>query len=119
MFIRSGYSAQTLSVRSVTEDHHRAADVVGGRRDPVPGGVAEAGGEALTLERVPGQPVEPDAVLGHGADPVGSHPLASALQHEAIAVVAYRGRLARVDDPIAFDHVRQWCRPAVGRLVGL
>src|SRR6202162_5898430 len=119
MFIRSGYSAQTLSIRSATEHHHHAADVVGGggNRPPPTGG--EAAELRLGLERRRGQPVEPDQVVLLGPIAVGADRLAQALEHESVAVLTDRGRLARVDDSIELADVGNRNRKALPRVIEL
>src|ERR1700727_2645625 len=99
MFMRSGYSAHTRSVRgaSGTEHHHGAPDVVLGGGDLQPASRPQAGGLALALQDVGVHAVEVDEVLLGAQLTVGGNRLAAALEHEVIAVGAHRHRPAAVD----------------------
>src|SRR5580693_7217830 len=98
MFIRSGYSAQMRSVRSGTEHHHHAADVVLGGRDVPPGERLEPRRCAFALELGGTDAIEPDAVQLHGVVALGADRLPPALEHEPGIVDADRGGGTRVHD---------------------
>src|SRR5919201_4771311 len=99
MFIRSGYSAQTRSVRSATEHHHRRADIVDGRLQATRGLGAQAEGGGLRCQGRGVEPVELDYVVGHRARAVARDDLADTLDRRAVAEVAHRDRAACVYAP--------------------
>src|ERR1700759_1520530 len=114
MFMRSGYSAHTRSVRSGsgTKHHHRAPDVLLGGGDLHPAGRAQARGLALALEQVWIHAVEADEVALDAQLTVGGHGLASALKGEGVAFSAHGDRPAAVDDAVALGDIGE--RPRKG-----
>src|SRR5579863_3742975 len=108
MFIRSGYSAQTRSVRgSGTEDHHLAADMLLGRRDAANRVGAEAGPLAGLLQTLNAEDVERDAIGARGAGALRVDGFAPALEHERVAVARDCGRLAEIGPAVLLGDVRQ------------
>src|SRR4051812_3069352 len=109
MFIRSGYSAQTRSVRpaSGTQHHHRRADVVVGLGDRARGLDAQPGIGALGLERRGLEAVEADDVLLDGPPARGVDGLADATDHGAVRLLADADRAAGVDDAVDLADVGQ------------
>src|SRR5919108_4225294 len=118
MFIRSGYSAQTRSVRSATEHHYRRADVVDGRLQATRGLGAQAEGRGLRGQGRGVEPVELDDVVGHRPRAVAGDDLADALDRRAVAEVAHSDRAACVYDPADLAEVGQR-RLVVLRVEGL
>src|SRR5882672_2211543 len=113
MFISSGYSAQTRSVRSATQHHHRRADVLERLRD-LPGRLrAQAEGGGLVREVLGVETVELDDVVRGRPRAVARDDLAHALDGGAVAEVAHRDGAARI------DHGADLAEVGDGRLVVL
>src|SRR5437763_10623937 len=104
MFISSGYSAHTRRA-SGTEHHHRAADMIGGRRYLDPSGPLEADLHGLALELVRSQRVDPNHVSLHRPPTVGVHSLPAPLEHEPPGTLAHGGGLARVQHSVELADV--------------
>src|SRR3954470_8474647 len=113
MFIRSGYSAHTRSVRSATEDHHRRADVDVGGRDAPHRARLEAQRLGLRLELLGVQAIETDDVVALRARAAGPVDLAQAVDGGAVALVDHGQRARRVAHAIDLAQVR------LGQRVGL
>src|SRR5579859_3669979 len=107
MFIRLGYSAQTVSCRSATEPHHHAADMVAGWRDADAAERPQACARGLTLELGRAHPVEADEISLRGAMAVRSDALAHPLEGKSVAVLAHGGWLTCVQDTVYLPHVRR------------
>src|SRR3954451_3032466 len=110
MFMRSGYSAHTRSVRplvSATQHHHRRADVLvrlGNRAGAVD---AEPGRGALVLERRRLEVVEADEVLRDGALAGGVDGLADPADHGPLRLIVDGRGSAEIDDAVALAEVRE------------
>src|SRR3954469_14457878 len=123
MFMRSGYSAQTRSVRpsrgpSATQHHHGGPDVGLGLGDRARALDPEARRLALGLERRGVEVVEADAILLDGEVAGRVDRLAQAADPRAFGFLVHGDRPARVDDPVDLADVRRG-RQAVDLVEGL
>src|SRR3954467_13442768 len=109
MFMRSGYSAHTRSVRplvSATQHHHRRADVLVRLGNPAGAVDAEPGRGALVLERRRLEVVEADEVLRDCALAGGVDGLADPAGHGPLQRIVHGHRAAGVDDTFDLAEVR-------------